>query len=375
VSEIVFVLGAGASVHAGAPVMANFLEVARDIERSIDPEDPIKTDYQRVRKAIYAIQRVQSKAKVDLHNLEAVFTILESALTVKKLAGFEPDDIPQAIASFKKVITHTLDSRSTLLVQAKGVQFGAPLSAVAQKTHFFIGPSRDYNSFARAIKEIRPTRSVSVITFNYDVGVDFALSYNGIFPNYNLPDTPIHDDGLSLIKPHGSLNWAKEKDSDRIIALDTGRIIEAQAVPKPHISPSPFTFAFGSRISEHIRAQQQLEVEDTPVLVPPGIYKADHHRALNSVWRAAAKELSEAEDIIVIGFSLPTTDSFFNHLYALGTEGESIIRRFWVYNPDRKVVDRFMTILGEQALPRFRYKEADFSDAIRDLWETYQPKR
>jgi hypothetical protein len=87
------------------------------------------------------------------------------------------------------------------------------------------------------------------------------------------------------------------------------------------------------------------------------------------VWRSAAKELAEAEDILVIGFSLPSTDSFFNHLYALGTEGASIIRRFWVFNPDATgaVENRFRGMLGFGANSRFKCYPVTFDLAINEL--------
>jgi hypothetical protein len=42
----------------------------------------------------------------------------------------------------------------------------------------------------------------------------------------------------------------------------------------------------------------------------------------------------EAQEIIVIGYSLPETDFFFRNLFALGTVGRKFIRRFAVVNPD-----------------------------------------
>jgi hypothetical protein len=137
--------------------------------------------------------------------------------------------------------------------------------------------------------------------------------------------------------------------------------------------PSPFTCLFGSKIVEHMNKHKNVEVEDVPVLVAPGIYKTEQHFALRSVWSAAARELSEAEDIIVIGFSLPTTDFFFNHLYALGTEGGSVIRRFWVYNPDDtgEVENRFRNILGVQAITRFEYQTTTFERAMMNLRRSY----
>ena len=54
---------------------------------------------------------------------------------------------------------------------------------------------------------------------------------------------------------------------------------------------------------------------------------------------------------------------------ALGTVGEAIIRRFWVYNPESSgvVQERFKQILGPGAQQRFQYKQGRFNNAIGQI--------
>ena len=108
-----------------------------------------------------------------------------------------------------------------------------------------------------------------------------------------------------------------------------------------------------------------------PVLVPPTWNKTDYHRELGSVWSRAAKELSEADSIFVMGFSLPPTDSFFSYLYALGTVGKVPLKRFWVFNPDRagEVENRFRNLLGPGAEQRFKYFTDTFEEGIQRISE------
>ena len=42
-------------------------------------------------------------------------------------------------------------------------------------------------------------------------------------------------------------------------------------------------------------------IDPVPVIVPPTWNKTDYNQALGHVWRRAARELSDAENIIVIG--------------------------------------------------------------------------
>ena len=51
-------------------------------------------------------------------------------------------------------------------------------------------------------------------------------------------------------------------------------------------------------------------------IVPPTWDKAKYRNSIRNVWQYAAQALSEAENIIVAGFSLPSTDDFFKYLYA-----------------------------------------------------------
>jgi hypothetical protein len=99
-----------------------------------------------------------------------------------------------------------------------------------------------------------------------------------------------------------------------------------------------------------------------PLLVPPSWNKLDYGRHLAPIWKRAAEELSNAENIFVIGYSLPETDAFFRHLYALGSLGDRLIKRFWVFDLDRSgsVESRFRAVLGKAALSRFKYSSNGF---------------
>jgi hypothetical protein len=87
------------------------------------------------------------------------------------------------------------------------------------------------------------------------------------------------------------------------------------------------------------------------------------------MWAHAANQLAEAENIIVIGYSLPKTDQFFPILYALGTVSRAILKRFWLFDPDKDgaVAKRFREMLGEAALQKFHPTQVSFGSAIGHL--------
>jgi hypothetical protein len=104
-----------------------------------------------------------------------------------------------------------------------------------------------------------------------------------------------------------------------------------------------------------------------PTIVPPTWNKTEYAPSIAAVWREAAKQLSDAENIFVCGYSLPETDTFFKHLFALGAVGNKLINRFWVFDPDLGVAARFRALLGTGASARFQFHLGNFRDMIRDL--------
>ncbi|MFN7929916.1 MAG: hypothetical protein U0Y68_18610 [Blastocatellia bacterium] len=107
--------------------------------------------------------------------------------------------------------------------------------------------------------------------------------------------------------------------------------------------------------------------------MPPSWNKADYHNALSDVWAAAARHLSEAEYIFIIGYSLPTTDSFFRHLYALGSVGPTPLRKIIVFNPDAsgETDQRFRDLLGPGAKARYEYQKMTFEQANIHIKELF----
>ena len=110
--------------------------------------------------------------------------------------------------------------------------------------------------------------------------------------------------------------------------------------------------------------------------MPPTWNKAEYHQILSKVWGRAAKELGEAEYIFIIGYSLTETDVFFRLLYALGTVGNTPLRKIEVFNPDDSGAtrNRFESLMGPGAIARFDYKAIRFEDSI-GIITRYFPSR
>ena len=243
-----------------------------------------------------------------------------------------------------------------------------------------IGVPEPYGEFGDLLThlnvEAHPKQTSAVITFNYDIAADMAMYRAGIGPNYIIEAPPVGRVTVPLLKLHGSLNWATELGTpNKIRPLHLASYLKYYHVPGYGRGVAT-SVPIGSQLQEYFQRYESVEVESEPVIVPPSWNKADYHNALSDVWAAAADHLSTAEHIFIIGYSLPETDSFFRHLYALGSVGDRPLQRIAVFNPDisGETDNRFRRLLGPGAIARYEYFPYNFSGAINQIKQMFQPR-
>jgi hypothetical protein len=359
-SKVVFILGAGASRQCGAPLMGDFLDTANDLLRSRAVEDK-KEKFEIVFNAIGALQAVHSKAQLDLNNLESIFTVLELGKVIQRIPGTKPEEITMVISALKEVIVKTLETKMVFPYSDYRPHAPAP-----------------YDSFAKLVKsletKISPCQSCAVITFNYDLAADLALQEIGFGPDYRIDGLTFSSHPIPLLKLHGSLNWATEIETNRILPLHLNNYFSAYNWT-PFGQDRGICLTVGAHLKEYFSRKEAKVVNEEPLIIPPSWNKADYHSALSDVWAMAAKHLSEAEYIFIIGYSLPATDSFFRHLYALGCVGDAPLRKIAVFNPDSsgETEKRFRELLGPGAAARFEYHQQTFANSISTI-RSYFPK-
>jgi hypothetical protein len=376
VAKRVFILGAGASLHAKAPLMKNFLDRARDLYPSL-PKGRLKDAATLVFKAISSLQQVHSKSELDLFNLESLFTTFEMAATIRYLPPLDEAEIANLVEALQTVIVSTLDY---------SMRFEASPSEG-------ILASRAYKDLATVIQRFQQgDESVAIITFNYDLGMELALRHLGIKFSYYLDlRQKLGDPWLSLagtipfLKLHGSINWGTTSSGPDAELMecpiswlaDADYAIECLGRSGGPV-PEGYSLDVGTRLVDFLKKKTgKTDIRDTPVIVPPGMYKAEYQNSLAFVWMAAAHELATAEYIYVLGYSLPLTDFFFHNLYALGTVSPTILRHFRVIDVDKEIESRFKKLLGPAARDRFRppcllgFENAmvEYSHKNLDFWE------
>jgi hypothetical protein len=326
--------------------MAGFLDTAESVQRSNYIPGNEHTYFETVFNALDQLQGVYSKSTIDLLNIESVFAAFEMAEVLGYLRNVPHDQLKLLVPAIKKVIVRTLEESIRYRIDgAQGYTVRAPFP---------------YENFLDLLEKI--DNPVSIITFNYDVGIDFAFHVKEKTLDYSLGSgTRI---GMSVLKLHGSLNWVVCTNCQRIVArplkdLDgAGNLIERRDPEYARVIASARTLQFRCPDCPGISHNEIA-------IVPPTWNKATAYRiGMQSVWRRAAEHLADAEEIFVMGYSVPPTDHFFHYLYGLGTMSSTRLKRFWVFNPDPSVEPRYRNLLGPTADVRFRFFRKKFATAI-----------
>jgi hypothetical protein len=360
----VFILGAGASCESGVPLLNEF--ITRGLQVAERPEiGGEKSHFDRVDAALTALNTsLYIKSNIGLKSIEDVFGLIEMGVLINKFPGCSsPEEIERLRKSIIRFIVVTIEQTNRYTHER-----GTATSSQG-----------DYDKFVEVLVGplLKQGRSVSIITFNYDVALDFSLNRKNLEYDYSLSDTN-KPSAIRLLKLHGSINWGSCPKCHSIVPISWREYDESHNVTiVDDLVPETLPIRIGSTLNtrRHLgHCQEQLS--DEPVLVPPTWNKTEHHRQLSAVWKHASIELGEAENIYIIGYSVPESDMFFRYIYALGTINPGTrLKRLWIINPMSIVRDRLEGIIGK-GIEDVRYIPNRFQDAIDEIARGYNfPKR
>jgi hypothetical protein len=343
VSKTVFILGAGASAAAGAPMMRNFLDQAERLLATSRIQDGDAADFKLVFEGIAELDSIYARSSLDTDNLEAVFVTFEMAALLGKLGDWSEDKIKRLPSAMRRLIVRTLEE----MVVFPGGPREDPQA------------NPEYNTFAAFVKDVCDRRgdAVSIITFNYDCALDFALTRWDVQVDYCINGaSAARIQSVDVLKLHGSLNWSSENSPG---GSSSAIRVDEIVVGSPFFTRPVFGLNDGYRLRLS-RAPGYSE----PVIVPPTWDKAKDRGLMRPVWRAAARHLFEAENIIICGFSLPATDEFFRYLFALGTVGPTRMKNVVVCDPfaDQGLHARYRQLLGPKAANRYTMVRRTFGE-------------
>lgn len=336
--------------------MGDFLEKARQMRRTGKTQ---KTDaFDLVFRAIAALDPVHAKAAIDTHNFEQVFGLFEMASLCGRLGALPAAEIPNLGPAMRHLIVETLEHSIRFpLVEQRGV----------------LAP-RPYGDLVTLMDKLnaRGFGPVSFLTFNYDLGLDYALHRRRNHVDYCFDRDGRA--GVEVMKLHGSLNWTRCQKCARIVPWHLSEYFERFQWDVLRFGSAEPIQDVTLNVGANVGILQHCDVAcaSAPVLVPPTWNKAAY-QDIASIWECAAVHFSEAENIIISGFSLPATDEFFKFLFALGSVGEARVEQFWVFDPGAggELEQRFRALIGPATMRQFRFRQVRLDEGIRELAEAF----
>lgn len=345
--KTVYVLGAGASHHTGAPLLRDFLVQARLL---LDGKETLRfrNSFQRTFEWINSLRGSSYYVEFDLDNLEHVFSLAEMG----KQIGVDGNE--ERVSDLRNLILETLD-RCQLKVEGGQIK-----------------PDTAYSSFVRNLVVLNEKRRESlgsgtefendlIITFNYDVMLDYAMRFDNVHPEYCLAEaSKSSSNRFRVLKLHGSANWAVCSDdgcSKHFQVLPADPFLPAQGARVSPKDGSSLNFAMVTRVmAQSICTSCKGNQTLSPMIIPPTWSKMVEGSPISKVWEKAVSELETAFQIVVIGYSMPVTDTFFQYLLTLGLSSNPNLHRVIVVDPNdsSEFRQRYETVFSRSLIGRGR---------------------
>ena len=330
----VYILGAGFSASAGAPLIHDFLDRSREFKDnpSSHLEKFERNYFQEVFDFRREVAQAREKVVIDLDNIEQLFGLVEISQRLEHIQ-------PKVSESMVYLIAKTLQLATGAHLKRRRIGFSVNdeiLKCITSLPSEFCEPSGTgsaryevdlYVYFAGLIAgklddpELRKNRHDTVITFNYDLVFDHALRRNAIEPEYHIgeSDTPAsmegshpYDERFSVLKLHGSTNWGVCPDCKKGVVTLEEKVTDS---PKE----------FGEKVCPECGKNSYQ-----PLLIPPSWDKSEYREIMKPVWAKAVEELQKATRICIVGYSMPESDAFFKYLLTLALSKNHQLYKFIV---------------------------------------------
>jgi hypothetical protein len=177
-----------------------------------------------------------------------------------------------------------------------------------------------------------------VVSFNYDTIFEDSLSIKDRWAYEGLEDCTGR---LSILKPHGSVNWSLNNSSVIVRSNEPDHCVV--------VAPTHLKFITGS-VSGH-------DSENDGYL--------DQTRQIQEIWSALEREMKEARALVFIGYSFPVADLYFSSLLRSVLATSESAPGVVIVNPDAvSIADRLSKRFSIKQPTRY-FDMAQFAQASR----------
>ncbi len=312
--KTVYVIGAGYSYGANFPLQAEILSRVYQLDNDI------------VGKAVDFITSIYGKK--DLPSLEDIYTFLDSAISKREnFHGLDFNDLDKIRDDLTRSILYVLHSASNNFFHGDSNKFQSILNN--QKSNFETTKSRSFY-LANAEYFIKKrilgglnSDTFSIISLNWDtlledsiyeckknlnkryqVDIDYCCYTNPLkgSPHKNsLIQKAQNIYNIKVLKLHSSANWLICPNCNRLFTgLGSKKNIWELYLTTLKCPKCSWTANFTASTKTPILL---------PFLISPTFLKnVNDNTHINMIWHNAFVELSEADKVVIIGYSLPDAD-------------------------------------------------------------------
>jgi hypothetical protein len=357
-ADTVFIFGAGTSAGAGGPMMSNFLN-AIDDTKNLDEARKYRDDFNLVMNAYKKLISANSRINMGYeNNIEDLFASFE-LIRLLELPGFDDITNKDFISSIRKVIGCVIENK---------IKFFEGAELIDNKLNKYFLPQKYFEYFFTVINTAIQTGKTKpsdycIISFNYDIVVDYAMTFLGIPYSYCLGnfERNYEKNGIPYLKMHGSLNWGLCKNCQTIIPYSLDDFIDMHPIEESNSN----NFFLTKHLVDLKHCDQYFDNE--PYLIPPIWNKYQQQILMQRIWRKAFVELQKARNIFICGYSMPKTDPFFRHLLGIALSNGEVIHNICNINPDETQLTEFKNLLGVSIINRYKEIAKNFESSIEDI--------
>lgn len=331
----VVILGAGVSASCGIPLAKDILRESMIRLGSVDASAA-----KEVHSLLHYLYPDFEKAYRNYPNIEDFLNLIEMAQTFNSQEFIESDLWP-----YPKIST----VKDTVLRAVAECIWG-----------FFVTPHPSWRHLETFLTEHVPVGDV-VITFNWDLTAEttFSRLRPTVPVRYQYSKGGRHE-CLTLLKPHGSINWF-DREAVRKAGISGASSIGEDA----KISLVDFPVLLHSRNL----------IKAVPVLVPPVANKKfDKYSVFQETWASVYRAISNATVLTILGYSLPREDQFSRFVFRRALRNNARRSRkgakdrlqVIVVNPDESAEGTFARLVGREETS-FRFHRTYFEDFVDSL--------
>jgi hypothetical protein len=337
-SDNVIILGAGASVDAGVPVLANFVDKMLEYglkgkagNRSLSDDD--KNIFEQAMKVRKELDGYHGRAAFDDRNIEDILSILAFNL----MSGEKEER--NKLEWMTKAIARTIELSTIVKFDNQRTNEIQKVEGAEAYIDFWYNLFRKFSN-----QKDLPT----IITFNYDLVLErslFQLLINTYFKPYNEERFPY--DGIILKYYYKALesfpyrvnHITYEHHVDSGIEHLGGTTIETcseKELKKPAIIELlklHGSINFPNRNSnENIKPMIPTDPVENAYILPPLPNKGLFGEEVG-IWKVALERLRQAKNIVIVGYSLPQTDIYMQYFFKAGLGPNVNLNKITVFNP------------------------------------------